>query len=278
MKNIIRSRAEYDRRQTEAARRVLVDVAQVLASYRDAVVLVGGWVPELLLPNAVEPHSGSIDVDLALNVGKLTDGRYAKLIQTLLDTGRYQQADDQCKLYGQVDLADGLGEIRVDVDFLKSPKQKLKKNHPRLLENFRPIDAEGCEVAFRQPGVISITGKMMRGADNKVEINIIPIEFFVAMKAYALAGRDKPKDAYDLCYCLENYAQCESKMADLWRDSMADPHIKKAIAILREKFAQPNAYGPRQVVDFYDSANTEERAIQAQRAFQLVQRFLRAIG
>jgi hypothetical protein len=24
------------------------------------------------------------------------------------------------------------------------------------------------------------------------------------MKAYALAGRDRPKDAYDICYCLDH--------------------------------------------------------------------------
>jgi len=65
---------EYLPRQVEAARRVLVDIGQVLASFDDAVVVVGGWVPDLLLPDAVPSHIGSIDVDLALDAAKLGDG------------------------------------------------------------------------------------------------------------------------------------------------------------------------------------------------------------
>jgi hypothetical protein len=68
---------DYSARQTEAARRALVDVGQVLASFRDSIVVVGGWVPDLLLPVSDEPHVKSIDVDLALDAAKLTDGRYA---------------------------------------------------------------------------------------------------------------------------------------------------------------------------------------------------------
>ena len=66
---------EYGARQTEAARRVLIDLGQVLASFEDCLVLVGGWVPSLLLNEAPEPHSGSLDVDLALDTVKFRDGR-----------------------------------------------------------------------------------------------------------------------------------------------------------------------------------------------------------
>jgi len=60
-----RHQGEYDRRQTEAARRVLVDIGQVLAAFRDCLVVVGGWVPDLLLPELEEPHVGSIRSGLA---------------------------------------------------------------------------------------------------------------------------------------------------------------------------------------------------------------------
>ena len=72
-----RNESDYSQRQTMAARRVLVDVGQVLASFVDCLVVVGGWTPDLLLPDADEPHVGSIDVDLALDAAKLNDGRYA---------------------------------------------------------------------------------------------------------------------------------------------------------------------------------------------------------
>jgi hypothetical protein len=38
-----RHERDYATRQVEAARRVLVDVGQVLASFGDAIVVVGGW-------------------------------------------------------------------------------------------------------------------------------------------------------------------------------------------------------------------------------------------
>lgn len=47
---------------------MLVDVGQVLASFGDAIVVVGGWVPDLLLPDQASAHIGSIDVDLALEM------------------------------------------------------------------------------------------------------------------------------------------------------------------------------------------------------------------
>jgi len=75
-----RHHAEYESRQ-EAARRVLVDIGQVLASFRDCLVVVGGWVPDLLISEAEEPQVGSMDVDLALDAEKLNDGRYAELLK-----------------------------------------------------------------------------------------------------------------------------------------------------------------------------------------------------
>jgi hypothetical protein len=67
-----RHEGDYSDRQIDAAHRVLVDVGQVLASFGDAIVVVGGWVPDLLMPNAVPEHIGSIDVDLALDAATAT--------------------------------------------------------------------------------------------------------------------------------------------------------------------------------------------------------------
>jgi hypothetical protein len=100
-----RHQGEYDFRQTEAARRVLVDIGQVLAAFRDCLVVVGGWVPDLLLPGIEESHVGSIDVDLALDVQKLGDGRYAELLKQLLDTRRYRLGRKPFQLLTDVDLA-----------------------------------------------------------------------------------------------------------------------------------------------------------------------------
>lgn len=64
-----RQRDDYSPRQVEAARRVLVDLGQVLAAFEDCLVVVGGWVPDLLLAQADEPHVGSIEEHLKTSSG-----------------------------------------------------------------------------------------------------------------------------------------------------------------------------------------------------------------
>jgi hypothetical protein len=92
------------------------------------------------------------------------------------------------------------------------------------------------------------------------------------MKAYALAGRDKPKDAYDLCYCLDNFPGGLEKLAYAWRRRSVEEDVKRAIAILGEKFERVDSFGPAQVVEFFDASDVEAQAMQARRAFELVRK------
>ena len=269
-----RSQDGYGGRETEAARRVLLDLGQVLGSYFvDGVVVIGGWVPALLLPDATEAHVGSIDVDLALNPDHLRDGRYAELVKSLFATGRYTQSDRQFKLQAVVDLDDGGVPIVVDVDFLK-PHEKRRGKKLRYLENFRPLDADGCAAAFVHPERLKIEGVSIAGYKNKVEIAVASVEDFLVMKSYALAGRDKPKDAYDICYCLEHAPGGSDAVGNAWRVRRGEAAVQAAIAHLRDKFDSVDSFGPQQVASFYGDVAEEARELHARRAFELVRRFL----
>ena len=278
LNNEPRYESEYSPRQTEAARRVLVDLGQVLAAFEDCLVVVGGWVQDLLLKDTEEPHIGSIDVDLALDAEKLTEGRYAKLVETLLGTRRYQQAEEAFKLFTEVDLKDGGSPVRVDVDFLKPPEVRLKRNKPKLTDSFRPLDAAGCAAAFNHPELVVMAGQMPKGGTNKVQFRVASVPDFLVMKSYALKKRDKPKDAYDICYCLDHYPSGAGKIAEIWNVQPRKNHVREAIVILKEKFSELGAYGPSQVVEFHNSTDQGERERQQRRAFELVQRFLSQIA
>lgn len=269
-----RYRDEYGSRQTSAARRVLVDLGQVLADYQDCLVVIGGWVPDLLLPEAGEPHVGSIDVDLAIDAVRLADGRYAEMLQLLLNTRRYRMGAKPFQMVVKVDLGDGEAPVQVDVEFLASRQIKLKKNRPPLLAGFRVLQADACDTAFRDPVVVSVDGPMVTGALNQVSLRVTDLSDFVVMKAHALAKRDKPKDAYDLCYILEERRQ---EVADNWRTRTSEDDVVKAIEFLKEKFASTEAYGPQQVVNFHNASDPLERAITARRAYELVQSCLARI-
>lgn len=184
-----RYEGDYSTRQVEAARRVLVDLGQVLASFGDAIVVVGGWVPDLLLPSATPAHIGSIDVDLALDAAKLADGRYAELLKLLLDTGRYEKGDKAFQLVSTVDLRDGDLSVRVAVEFLAPDDVLLKKNHPKLVEGFRVLRFPAFAAAFASPVSIDFSGPMISGASNTVRLRVASLPDFLVMKAHAIGGR-----------------------------------------------------------------------------------------
>lgn len=227
-----RHEGDYTNRQVAAARRVLVDLGQVLASFGDAIVVVGGWVPDLLLPDATPGHVGSIDVDLALDAVKLEDGRYAELLKLLLDTGRYARGDKDFQLVTVVDLADGETPVRVDVEFVASAEVKLRKNHPKLVEGFRVLQFPAFAAAFEHPQSIELEGRMISGVPNTVRLMVASVPDFLVMKAHAIAGRDKPKDVYDLCYCLEATSDAITIVAaDI---SAPTPHAATTVKMLIE--------------------------------------------
>lgn len=269
-----RQEGDYSRRQVEAARRVLIDVGQVLAAFHDALVVVGGWVPDLLLQHTPNPHVGSIDVDLALDAARLGDGRYAELINLLLGTGRYERGEKDFQLVTTVELGDGEPAIRVDVEFLAPAAVKLKKNRPKLMEDFRVLRFPVCEVAFTDPESIELQGRMISGASNTVRLRVVSLPDFIIMKAHALEGRDKAKDVYDLCYCLDEFPDAMTIVATAWHSRRDEPFVERAIAILAEKFRTVEHYGPRQLAAFHDSADDDDRAMHTRRAFELVRRLL----
>jgi hypothetical protein len=80
----------YSRDLVEAAHSVLLELARLLGEYRDDLVVVGGWVPQLILPAEPLKHVGSIDVELAFDHRNLQDAGYAMIQKHLLARG-YKQ-------------------------------------------------------------------------------------------------------------------------------------------------------------------------------------------
>ena len=71
-----------------------------------------------------------------------------------------------------------------------------------------------------------------------------------------------------------NYKDGMEAIAESWGKQMSDyPDIAEAAAILEEKFASVEAFGPMQVVAFHDSTDPSIQEQQARRAYELVQRF-----
>ena len=65
------SASDYDERTTVAVKSVLVEIGQILGSYKGKFAVIGGAVPWLPLGEADMPHVGTIDVDPSLDAEAL---------------------------------------------------------------------------------------------------------------------------------------------------------------------------------------------------------------
>lgn len=199
------SAADYDERTTGAVKSVLVEIGQILGSFKGKYAVIGGSVPWLLLDSEDMPHVGTLDVDLGLDAQALGDGEYARLIEALLEHG-YQQREElrRFQLVRDVPASEG-GQIRVVVDFLMPRDVRIVKNVPPLVSEFAVQRADGADLAVRFFQMVAITGPMPGGGVNRVEIAVCSIPALLAMKGHAICGRYKQKDAYDIYYCVRNY-------------------------------------------------------------------------
>ena len=132
-------------------------------------------------------------------------------------------------------------------------------------------------MAFHAPVELNLDGQNVRGATNTVRLRVASLPDFLVMKAHAIGGRDKPKDSYDLCYCLANFPGGMDNLAADWKQRKKEKDIARAIEILREKFVRVDAFGPQQLVEFHAASDMEIQAMHARRAYEQVQAFLKLL-
>ena len=125
------TRRDYLDEAVEAARSVMIELVHLLGKYRESLVLIGGWVPELLLPNRERPHVGSIDVDLALDHRTIHAEGYKTIQELLLGRG-YAQGKQPFIFLRKVRAGDR--EIGVQVDLMAGEYQGTGKSrrHQRI--------------------------------------------------------------------------------------------------------------------------------------------------
>nr|WP_294521407.1 nucleotidyl transferase AbiEii/AbiGii toxin family protein [uncultured Rhodopila sp.] len=276
------SAADYDDRTTAAVKSVLLEIGQILGSFRGKFAVIGGAVPWLLLNNEEMPHVGTLDVDLGLDAEALGDGEYATLVEALMARS-YRQGKDlrRFQLVRQVPAGDGGNSIDVIVDFLMPRDAKITRNVPPLIDEFAVQRASGADLALRFYQLVAVEGSMPGGGKNRVEIAVASIPALLAMKGFAVNNRDKNKDAYDIYYCVRNYQDGIEALAEACRPLLAEPGAREGYRYIAEKFSKVDGYGPTCVRRFVEDTQVlgERTPDQWQRdAFGQVDAWLRALG
>jgi hypothetical protein len=104
----------------------MLELTRLLGEYQEGIVLIGGWVPELLLSGAGHRHTGSLDVDLALDHHALGDTGYKTILQLLLARG-YRQGEQPFIFFRTVPVENIT--IEVEVDFLAGEYAGTSRSH-----------------------------------------------------------------------------------------------------------------------------------------------------
>ena len=281
-KNEPQSAADYDNRLTEAVKSVLIEIGQILGSFRGKFAVVGGAVPWLLLNNDDMRHLGTVDIDLDLDPEALGDGEYAKLVTALMEHGYSRDENrENFQLVRSVPSTDGGPPINVVVDFLMPRRAKIAKNRPPIIDKFTVIRADGAELPLRSYEMIQIDGLMPEGGVNSVRIAVASIPALLAMKGFALDGRYKQKDAYDIYYCVRNFPGGPEALAEACRPMLEYEDSVVGYKHIDAKFKTVDSFGPTSVRGFVQGTSIlEERTPDQwqQDAFGQVDVWLRALG
>lgn len=273
---------DYDDRTTQAAKSVLVEIGQILGSFRGKFAIIGGSVPWLLLESEDMPHVGTLDVDLSLDAEALGDGEYATLVEALMAQG-YSQREGfrRFQLVRTVPAQDGGQPIDIVVDFLMPRDADIVKNSPPLVADFAVQKADGADLALRFHQLVAVEAMMPNGGHNRVELAVCSIPALLAMKGHALNGRLKQKDAYDVYYCIRNYPGGVAALAEDCRPLLKHRNAVDGYTFINAKFETLDSFGPTCVRRFVEESQIlgDRDPDQWQRdAFGQVDAWLKGLG
>ncbi|MDD3927092.1 MAG: nucleotidyl transferase AbiEii/AbiGii toxin family protein [bacterium] len=261
------TQADYSGEHVEAARSVILELTRLLGEYRDDIVVIGGWVPELLLSG----HVGSIDVDLALNHLKLQEAGYSyATIERLLLSRGYRKGEEQPYRFYRTVTVSG-EEIDVEVDLLAGEYEGTgRSRRHQSIQDIKARKARGCELAFDLTSEVTVSGCLPDGGKDTVKIRVASIVPFIVMKGMALYDRLKEKDAYDVYFCLKNYLGGVDALIEEFRPHVSHGLVMEALDKIAQKFATHEHVGPVHVADFLEIEDAEAREFLQRDAFERV--------
>lgn len=240
---------QYDCAHTARVKSALLFIATRLGDMMDDIIVVGGLVPTLIINQSnsmpgVEPHAGTMDLDLGLKLAVLESGRYREISARLRDAGFRPDRNERGHQTNHRWVLSGTPEI--SLDFLISPS--CSSDVPGRLKNiesdFAAVVASGLECAFHDRMSVNIRCHTIQHEAASRNLWACGPGGFIVMKALAFEGRGENKDAYDLNYVLGNFGAGIDEVACHLRRLLDHHDARKAISILERDFCRHDAPGP----------------------------------
>lgn len=277
---------EYGGGVTDASLSALLELSLTLHSYRDAIVLVGGWAPFFLIDEFGRggfPHVGSIDIDIAVNPELIKYDEYSTIVDLIQERGYSMRhgANGQPIMFsferGITSTDDGR-EYLISIDFLTCASDEAGNHRHRKVQSSLPARiVNGCDIAFQHNFKKEIRGTLPGNGESSSQIQMLDIPGCIGMKGVVLGERYKEKDAYDIFSVISQCLANPSEVGQKVKPFLAESNMEMGVRNIREKFRSIGAEGPSWVGNFLHSSDEEQKKrIQAE-SYVLVKQFLQSL-
>lgn len=297
-----RTANDYGGDITAASRSALAELMTVLGSYRDSLVLIGGWAPYLILEvygdrgqefvdaeqtfDAEAPfgrfvHVGSIDIDLVIDPTVIDEERYATIVELLLDHEYAPVTESKYQFEKLIASPGGGPDYPIRVDFL-TPRPLAGKGrshrHRAMQRDLKARTLGGAEVALAHWFWYELEADLPKGGRARARLKVSDVVASLALKGLAIGDRYAEKDAYDIyaicAHCRGGPAGVAERLAEFRGEDIVD----RGLAAIAEKFRERESEGPTWVAAFLASGGSEEYERIRTDAHMTVTEVLRRLG
>jgi hypothetical protein len=255
-------RSGYPLGQHGILRASCLELARVLPlPIADHVTLIGGAVPSLRVPPVPgDPHPGTLDLDLGLELG-IGDPTLLTKIEAQLTQAGFGPGVDKAG-----------HETR---DTWRYPNDAVAPKITLDLIAGGPSSwLPEIRFAFQDRDRLSISGQDFGGRDSTGELWVCGIASFVLLKGLAFRRRQEPKDAFDLYWCLRHWPNVWNELQQRMAIFMRDDRAREILGYLTDDFEEE---GPGAEAAARFAAGTSEDQVRAD-ATGLVGRMLTIVG
>lgn len=266
----------YDKELTETSKGALIELMLALGSYRNDMVLVGGWPPYFLSCKHFD-HCGSIDLDFVLRPSIVPKYQTIKDIVTSLG---YYETENIFRFEKKILSAKSKREFSMHLDFLTEPDAAQNMPMSQLIQVQQDLKAcliAGSSIVFDFNYFEPIKATIPGNGEAQCDVPIADIVGSLSMKGQAIIGRFKDKDYYDI-YAIAGFHNGGPKSAaEAFSKSLIDhkADIKNVVIFsslrkIKSSFEKLTSVGPSMVSRFMgDDVNTD--------AYERVNAFLQAV-
>jgi len=235
--------AEYPARSLAGAEAALLTAWASLNRFHADLVLVGGLAIKYLIKpgGTLLPGPVTLDVDLGVKLA-VEGGQYGSIADDLCGLGF--KRDPKGRYVREFEAQP------VFIDFLT--EHETVTTGTIVLEGVPAGILPGVNRALATRRNITIVGRDLFGVEQRLSVPVSGIGPLLVLKLNAFAGRQQPKDAYDVLLGVTRYVEgADAAVREFQAEAGAGNRgYTRASATLKEHFREPGHSGPTRCVAF----------------------------